>query len=135
MSLAFSHCFVFALDQDVSLAFYRDVVGLEVRTDVPMNEVMRWITLGPAGQPDVEIGLQPVELMMPPGDIDTVKALVAKGVMPALIFTTDDCRSVFARLEAAGADVLQEPIEQGYGVLDCAFRDPAGNMIRFSQPL
>ena len=135
MTLTLSHCFVYTLDQDESLRFYRDVVGLDLRVDMPMNELMRWITLGPAGQPDIELTLQPVGLMMSEDDTETVKGLVAKGIMPGVIFTTDDCRGTFERLRAAGAEVMQEPIEQGYGVLDCAFRDPAGNMVRFSEQL
>jgi predicted enzyme related to lactoylglutathione lyase len=135
MTLTLSHCFVYALDQDESLRFYRDVVGLQVRVDMPMNETMRWITVGPADQPDVELMLSPVGLMMSPEDADTVRVLVTKGVLPGVIFGTDDCRAVFEKMTAAGAEVLQEPITQDYGVLDCAFRDPAGNMIRFSEQL
>jgi predicted enzyme related to lactoylglutathione lyase len=135
MNLTLSHCFVYVLDQDEALDFYTRVLGLEVRTDARM-EHMRWLTVGPAGQPEVEINLfEPVAPPTPPDDVEPVRALVAKGSIGALIFRTDDCRAAFERVRDAGAEVLQEPIEQGYGVLDCAFRDPSGNHIRIAQEL
>jgi predicted enzyme related to lactoylglutathione lyase len=133
MSITLSHCFVYVLDQDQALEFYTAAVGLEVRTDARMEDY-RWLTVGPPKQPDVEIGLAAIGPPIPPADQDTVRDLVAKGSLGAVIFRTDDCRATFERLRASGAEVLQEPIEQPYGVLDCAFRDPSGNMIRFSQP-
>jgi predicted enzyme related to lactoylglutathione lyase len=135
MTLALSHCFVYVLDQDEALAFYTGVLDLEVRTDARM-ENMRWLTVGPPDQPDVEINLfEPVSPPVPPDDVETLKALVAKGSMPSVIFRSDDCRAAFERVRDAGAEVLQEPIEQAYGVIDCAFRDPSGNHIRISEPL
>jgi len=134
MSLSFSHCFVYVHDQDAALRFYTEVLGLEKRQDATMD-FMRWLTVGPADQPGVEIGLLATGPPLPPEDVEPVKALLAKGSMGTLIFGTDDCRAVFERVSDAGAEVLQEPIEQGYGVLDCAFRDPSGNHIRISQPL
>jgi catechol 2,3-dioxygenase-like lactoylglutathione lyase family enzyme len=134
MSVTLSHCFVHVLDQDEALRFYTDLVGLEVRTDQRMGDY-RWLTVGPRDQPDLEIGLAAVGPPIPPADVETVRDLVAKGSMDALIFGTDDCAATFARLREAGAEVLQEPVEQFYGVIDCAFRDPSGNMVRFSQPL
>jgi catechol 2,3-dioxygenase-like lactoylglutathione lyase family enzyme len=135
MKLTLSHCFVNVLNQDEALAFYTGVLDLEVRTDARM-EHMRWLTVGPPDQPDVEINLfEPVSPPVPPDDVETLKALVAKGSMPSVIFRTDDCRAAFERVSDAGAEVLQEPIKQDYGVIDCAFRDPSGNMVRLSQLL
>jgi predicted enzyme related to lactoylglutathione lyase len=133
MDITLSHCFLAVDDQDKALAFYRDVVGLEVRNDVAF-EGMRWLTVGPASQPSVEIGL------LPPGgpmhseaDRNAAAALVAKGVMPGVIFNTPDVDKTFEQVKGAGGEVVQEPIDQPYGVRDCAFRDPSGNHIRFSQ--
>jgi predicted enzyme related to lactoylglutathione lyase len=135
MTLSLSHCFVYVLDQDAALPFYRDALGLEVRTDAAMDD-FRWLTVGPPGQPDVEIALlAPTPPPIPPDDVATMKALIAKGTLPGVIFATEDCRAAFERVRATGAEVLQEPIEQSYGVIDCAFRDPSGNMVRLSQPL
>jgi predicted enzyme related to lactoylglutathione lyase len=135
MQLTLSHSFVYVLDQDEALDFYTRVLGMEVRADARM-EHMRWLTVGPAGQPEVEINLfEPVAPPAPADDVDAVRALVAKGSIGALIFRTDDCRAAFERVRDAGAEVLQEPIEQGYCVLDCAFRDPSGNHIRIAQEL
>jgi catechol 2,3-dioxygenase-like lactoylglutathione lyase family enzyme len=132
MTIKLSHAFVWCLDQDEALRFYTDALGLELRTDAPM-EHMRWLTVGPPGQPDVEIGLlEPV-----PGasadDADAVRRLVAKGVLGSLLFRVDDVRAAFERVKAAGAEILQEPTEMPYGVIDCAFRDPSGNHVRLGQ--
>jgi catechol 2,3-dioxygenase-like lactoylglutathione lyase family enzyme len=133
--LRLSHCFVYVLDQDAALDFYTRVVGLELRTDAQM-EVMRWLTVGPPGQPDVEIGLlEPIPPPVPEEDAEALRALIAKGSMPGVILRTDDWRAFFERVRDAGAEVLQEPIEQSYGVLDCAFRDPSGNSVRIGQEL
>ena len=133
-NLRLSHCFVYVLDQDEALDFYTRVLGMEVRTDARMD-VMRWLTVGPRDQPDVEINLMAIGPPVPPEDVEPVRQLVAKGTMGALIFRTDDCRAAFERVREAGAEVLQEPIEQDYGVLDCAFRDPSGNHVRIGQDL
>jgi len=129
-----SHAFLYVHDQDAALAFYTDAVGLEVRVDATM-EHMRWLTLGPPSQPDVELALMAVGVPLPPADVDTIAQLVAKGSMPGVIFSTPDCDATFARLVEAGAEVIQEPADQAYGVRDCAVRDPSGNHIRFSEPL
>ena len=130
-----SHCFIVVDDQDQALAFYRDAIGLEVRTDATMGD-MRWLTVGLPAQPEIEIGL--MTMTQYPGtsaaDLEAAAALLAKGLLPGVIFATGDCDATFERIRQAGAEVLQEPIDQPYGVRDCAFRDPAGNMIRFSQP-
>jgi predicted enzyme related to lactoylglutathione lyase len=134
MNLKLSHCFVYVLDQDEALDFYTRVLGLEKRTDAPM-ETMRWLTVGPHDQPEIEINLMDVGPPLPPEDVEPARQLVAKGSMGAIIFLTDDCRAAFERIRAAGAEVMQEPIEQAYGVIDCAFRDPSGNHVRISEML
>ena len=133
MSITLSHCFMYVTDQDEALEFYTGTVGLEVRTDVSM-EGYRWLTVGSPKQPDIEIGLAAIGPPIPPADQNAVRDLVSKGSLGAVIFETDDCRATFEQVRARGAEVLQEPIEQPYGIIDCAFRDPSGNMIRFSQP-
>ena len=128
-----SHTFLFVHDQDAALKFYRDVIGLEVRTDESVEDY-RWLTVGPADQPDLEIGLSRIGPPVPPTDYEALNALLAKGSLQGIIFQIDDVDAKFEQVRAAGAEVLQEPIDQFYGVRDCAFRDPSGNMIRFSSP-
>ena len=134
MTLSLSHCFLVVHDYDAALTFYRDVLGLEVRNDVTFED-NRWLTLGSTGQPEVEIGLE-IPGYYPhtsPEDRQATADLLAKGLLPGVIFRTDDCDKTFEKVRAAGADVIQEPIDQPYGVRDCAFRDPSGNMVRFSE--
>lgn len=133
MTLTFTHCFLYVRDQDEALRFYTEGVGLEVRTDVTMGDY-RWLTVGPKEQPEVEIGLPLIGPPLPSADYEVVRELMTKGSMPSVIFRVDDAQATFDRLRDAGAEVLQEVIDQPYGVIDCAFRDPSGNMIRFSQP-
>ena len=135
MNLTVSHTFITVSDQDQALQFYRDIIGLKVVNDVAFDG-LRWLSLTPPAQPGVEIVLQVPEQYpdISPADRDAMAALVAKGLLAGVIFATDDCDATFEQLRAAGAEVLQEPIDQPYGVRDCAFRDPAGNMLRFSQP-
>lgn len=135
MNLTVSHTFITVSDQDQALQFYRDVIGLKVVNDVAFDG-LRWLSLTPPAQPGVEVVLQVPEQYpdISPADRDAMAALVAKGLLAGVIFATDDCDATFEQLRAAGAEVLQEPIDQPYGVRDCAFRDPAGNMLRFSQP-
>ena len=135
MDIKLSQCFIAVDDHDKALAFYRDVLGLEVRNDVGF-EGMRWVTVGAPSQPDVNIVLEPplADPNASPADKEAMAQLLAKGLLRAVIFSTDDCDSTFELIRAAGAEVLQEPIDQPYGVRDCAFRDPAGNMLRFTQP-
>ncbi|MQS10092.1 VOC family protein [Streptomyces alkaliphilus] len=134
MDIKLSQCFIAVDDHDKALAFYRDALGLEVRNDVGF-EGMRWVTIGSPSQPDVEIVLEPPLADPNASDEDrrTMAELLAKGMLRAVIFSTDDCDATFERVRAAGGEVMQEPIDQPYGVRDCAFRDPAGNMIRFTQ--
>ena len=135
MTLSLSHCFLVVHDYEEALTFYRDVLGLEVRSDATFEQ-NRWLTLSAPGQPEVEIGLE-IPGYFPhtlPEDRQATADLLAKGLLPGVIFRTDDCDKTFEKVRAAGADVLQEPIDQPYGVRDCAFRDPSGNMVRFSEP-
>ena len=135
MDVKLKQCFITVDDPDKALAFYRDVLGLEVRNDVGF-EGMRWVTVGAPSQPGVEIVLEPplADPNASPGDREAMAELLAKGLLRGVIFETDDCDATCERIRAAGADVLQEPIDQPYGVRDCAFRDPSGNMLRFNQP-
>jgi catechol 2,3-dioxygenase-like lactoylglutathione lyase family enzyme len=134
MTITLSHAFVWCLDQDEALQFYTDVLGLERRVDAPM-EHMRWLTVGPPGQPDVEIGLLEPVPGASPEDSEAVRRMVAKGVLGSLLFRVDDVRAAFERVRATGAEILQEPTEMPYGVIDCAFRDPSGNHVRLGQEL
>jgi predicted enzyme related to lactoylglutathione lyase len=135
-NLRVSQCFITVDDHDKALAFYRDILGLQVRSDVGF-EGMRWVTVGSPSQPDVNIVLEsPVaDPNASKADRDAVTELMAKGLLRGVIFSTDDCDATFERVSAAGGEVLQEPTDQHYGVRDCAFRDPAGNLLRFTQPL
>ncbi|SCK15072.1 hypothetical protein YW7DRAFT_00950 [Streptomyces sp. AmelKG-E11A] len=135
MSINLSQCFIAVDDHDKALAFYRDVLGLEVRNDVGF-EGMRWVTVGSRDQPDVDIVLEPpvADPNASPADKQAMAQLLAKGQLRGVIFDTDDCDATYERIRAAGGEVVQEPVDQPYGVRDCAFRDPAGNMLRFTQP-
>ncbi|GAA1982595.1 VOC family protein [Catenulispora subtropica] len=121
-------------DPDAALAFYRDVLGFEVRDDVGFNG-LRWITVGPAGQPGTSIVLHPPAA--DPGVTEqerrTIAEMMAKGTYAVLLLATADVDGTFDRLQASDAEVVQEPTDQPYGVRDCAFRDPAGNLIRIQQ--
>ncbi|WP_280298819.1 VOC family protein [Nocardia neocaledoniensis] len=121
-------------DPDAALAFYRDALGFEVRNDVGYNG-LRWITVGPANQPDTAIVLHPPGA--DPGITDeerrVITEMMAKGTYAGVNLATEDLDGLFARLQAGDIEVVQEPTDQPYGVRDCAFRDPAGNMIRIQQ--
>jgi predicted enzyme related to lactoylglutathione lyase len=134
MDIELSQCFIAVDDHDKALAFYRDVLGLEVRNDVEF-EGMRWVTVGAPSQPDVEIVLEPplADPNASSADKEVMTELLAKGLLRGVIFRTKDCDATFERISAAGAEVLQEPIDMPYGVRDCAFRDPSGNLLRFIQ--
>ncbi|GGQ14426.1 VOC family protein [Streptomyces mutabilis] len=135
MDISLSQCFIAVDDHDKALAFYRDVLGMEVRNDVGF-EGMRWVTVGSPAQPDVDIVLEPplADPNASTSDKEAMAELLAKGLLRGVIFSTDDVDATFERVSAAGVEVLQEPVDQPYGVRDCAFRDPAGNMLRFHQP-
>jgi catechol 2,3-dioxygenase-like lactoylglutathione lyase family enzyme len=121
-------------DPEASLAFYRDVLGFEVRSDVGSG-AMRWITVGPAGQPQTSILLAPPAA--DPGITDderrTIAEMMAKGTYGWILLSTADLDEAFERIQGGDAEVVQEPTEQPYGVRDCAFRDPAGNLVRIQQ--
>ena len=126
--------FLPADDPEASLVFYRDTVGFEVRLDVGAG-AMRWITVGPPGGAGTSVVLHPPAA--DPGVTDeerrTIAEMMAKGTYAGLILAARDLDGVFDRMQAAGAEVVQEPVDQPYGVRDCAFRDPAGNMVRIQQ--
>jgi predicted enzyme related to lactoylglutathione lyase len=134
MQLRVSHCFIPVHNCDEALAFYRDVLGLEVRNDLH-DEAIPWEAVGPKAQPDVSIVLEPpaANSNASPDDRKAMSELLANGMLRAVIFATDDCDGIFEHVCRAGAEVLQEPMDQGYGVRECAFRDPSGNIVRFSQ--
>jgi uncharacterized glyoxalase superfamily protein PhnB len=121
-------------DPDAALAFYRDTLGFEVRNDVGYDG-LRWITVGPAGQPGTSIVLHPPAV--DPGITDderrTIAEMMAKGTYAIITLATKDLDGTFERLQASDAEVVQEPAEQPYGVRDCAVRDPAGNLIRINE--
>ena len=121
-------------DPDESLAFYRDTLGFEVRNDVGYKG-MRWITVGPPDQPGVSIVLYPPTAT--PGITDdetrTIAEMMAKGSYASILLATKDLDGAFERLQAGDAEIIQEPVDQPYGVRDCALRDPAGNLIRIQE--
>lgn len=134
MNLSIHSTFLPHDDPEASLAFYRDLLGFEVRNDVAYGP-MRWITLGPAGQPGTSLVLAPPAAT--PGITDeerrTIAEMMAKGTYAMIIFATPDLDGTFDRLQARDVDIIQEPMDQPYGVRDCAVRDPAGNLIRIQQ--
>ncbi|GGY38080.1 putative glyoxalase/bleomycin resistance protein [Streptomyces djakartensis] len=121
-------------DPDAALAFYRDTLGFEVRNDVGFKG-MRWITVGPAGQPETSIVLHPpaADPGVTEDERKTIAEMMAKGTYASLVLATPDVDGTFERVQAGDAEVVQEPMDQPYGVRDCAFRDPAGNMIRIQE--
>ena len=121
-------------DPEESVAFYRDALGFEVRNDVGEGK-MRWITVGPADQPDVAILLAPPAT--DPGITDderrTIQEMMAKGTYGWIMLATSDLDGAFEKVQGSGAEVVQEPTEQPWGMRDCAFRDPAGNLVRIQE--
>ena len=134
MNITIHSSFLPHSDPDASLAFYRDILGFEVRNDVGYKG-LRWITVGPAGQPGTSIVLYPPSAS--PGITDderhTIESMMAKGTYGMLLLATPDLDTAFERVQANGAEIVEEPTEQPYGVRDCAIRDPAGNLIRIQQ--
>lgn len=131
MDLSLAGCFVLVHDPDLALAFYRDILGLELRNDVA-REDFRWITVGAACQPGVSIVLTNY-VNGSPADSETVAALLAKGALYGAHFRTDDLDALFEKVRASGADIVQEPTDQPWGPRDCAVRDPSGNLVRIDQ--
>lgn len=131
MDLTVSRCFVQVDDPDRALAFHRDALGLEVRNDVA-RESFRWITVGSGSQPGVEIVITN-DVNGGPDDGDAVAALLARGALNGVHFHTGDLDAAFEKVKAAGAEIVQEPADQPWGVRDGAVRDPAGNLVRIQQ--
>ncbi|MGJ9412309.1 VOC family protein [Aeromicrobium sp. CF4.19] len=134
MDIVIHFAFLPHLDAEESLIFYRDVLGFEVRKDVGGGE-HRWLTVGPPAQPQTSVVLHPptADPTLSEDEQRTILELIAKGSYGAITLATHDLDAAFERIEAAGAEVLQEPADLGYGVRDCAFRDPAGNLVRMNQ--
>jgi catechol 2,3-dioxygenase-like lactoylglutathione lyase family enzyme len=133
MDISIHYTFLPHTDPDASLAFYRDTLGFELRNDVGQG-TMRWLTLGPAGQPTSLVLAPPA---VDPGITDderrVIAEMMAKGTYAMIVLSTPDLDEVFEKVQAGGAEVVQEPIDQPYGVRDCAFRDPAGNLVRINE--
>jgi uncharacterized glyoxalase superfamily protein PhnB len=131
MDISIHSTFLPQNDPEASLAFYRDTLGFELRNDVAYG-TMRWITVGPVGQPGTSIVLAPPGASpgVTDGERRTIAEMMAKGTYAMLLLATRDLDAVFERLQASDAEIMQEPTEQPYGVRDCAVRDPAGNMLR-----
>jgi catechol 2,3-dioxygenase-like lactoylglutathione lyase family enzyme len=127
---------VWVHDQDEALAFYVEKLGMEIRADATLPEMgdFRWLSVGPAGQPDIAIVLMaiPGPPVMDPDTAEQVRALVAKGFAGTIFLTTDDCRAAYEELKGRGVDFVEEPEERPYGI-DSSFRDPSGNSIRLTQ--
>ncbi len=134
MNISIHYAFLPHTDADAALGFYRDALGFEVRNDVGYDG-LRWITVGPEGQPGTSIVLHPpaTDPGITESERQTILELIAKGSYAALTLASDDLDGLFERLVEKGADVVQEPMDQPYGVRDCAFRDPAGNLLRINQ--
>jgi catechol 2,3-dioxygenase-like lactoylglutathione lyase family enzyme len=134
MTIKIHSTFLPHTDPEGSLAFYRDALGFEVRLDVGQG-AMRWVTVGPADQPDTSIVLHPpaVDPGITEEERRTVAEMMAKGTYGIVVLATDDLDSTFERVQATDAEVVQEPTDQPYGVRDCAFRDPAGNLVRINE--
>jgi catechol 2,3-dioxygenase-like lactoylglutathione lyase family enzyme len=134
MDITIHSSFLPHTDPEASLAFYRDALGFEVRLDVGQG-TMRWLTVGPPNQPDTSIVLHPpaVDPGITEDERRTVTEMMAKGTYAVLLLASDDVDEAFAEVTGHHVDVVQEPIDQPYGIRDCAFRDPAGNLVRIQQ--
>ena len=134
MDLRINNTFLPQNDPEAAIAFYRDVLGFEVRLDVGKGE-MRWITVGPQNQPDVSVVLYPPEATpgLTDGEKRAIAEMMAKGTFAMLALSSADLDADFAQIQGRGAEIVQEPVDQPYGLRDCAIRDPAGNMIRINQ--
>jgi catechol 2,3-dioxygenase-like lactoylglutathione lyase family enzyme len=134
MEISISASFLPHTDADAALAFYRDALGFELRNDVGYNG-MRWLTVGPPDQPNTSIVLHPpaVDPGITEDERKVITEMMAKGTYGGILLATPDVDAAFAKLQATDVEIVQEPIDQPYGVRDCAFRDPAGNMVRLQQ--
>lgn len=132
MTISLKFCNITVNDVDESIAFYSDALGLKVHNDVGAAG-FRWVTLGSDAQPGLGIVLSAPHAGRSQADGDALQELMTKGVLPILVFATDDVDALFETVRASGAEVLQEPMDQDWGPRDCAFRDPSGNMVRVAQ--
>lgn len=134
MDITIHSTFLPQTDPEASLAFWRDTLGFEVRLDVGQG-TMRWLTIGPAGQADTNLVLTPpaVDPTLTDDEKRTISELMAKGSYAMVLLTTDDLEGTFATVEASGAEIVQEPTDQPWGVRDFAVRDPAGTLVRINQ--
>ncbi|WP_043651720.1 VOC family protein [Nocardia thailandica] len=134
MNISIHSSFLPQDDPEAALTFYRDTLGFELRKDVGYNG-LRWLTVGPAGQPDVNIVLHPpaVDPGITEDERRVVAEMMAKGTYAAVLLAAPDLDATFDKIVAAGGEVVQEPTDQPYGVRDCAFRDPAGNLVRIQE--
>jgi len=132
MTITIQHSYIAFDDAEAALVFYRDVLGMPVTQDVDMGGGMRWITVTP-GDAGVSLVLTPVGAGESDADRATMADLLAKGVLPGVVLGTDDLDGDFERIAASGAEIMQEPMDQPWGVRDAAFRDPAGNQVRLTQ--
>jgi len=132
MTIALQYCNITVNDVDESIAFYGGALGLDVLNDVSSGDY-RWVTLGSDSQPGLGIVLSEPHAGRSQADGDVLQELLTKGVLPIIVFASDDVDATFEKVRESGAEVLQEPIDQGWGPRDCAFRDPSGNTVRISQ--
>jgi len=132
MAITVSTMFISVNDPDEALGFYRDALGLEVRNDVA-SDGFRWVTVGAPGQDDISIVLSQPHGGRSQAEGDALLTLVTQGSLQAAIFSSDDLDATFEKVQASGAEVLQEPTSQPWGARDCAFRDPSGNLVRIAQ--
>ncbi|MCU1509093.1 MAG: hypothetical protein QOI02_1349 [Actinomycetota bacterium] len=132
MTIELQYTNITVTDVDESLTFYRDALGLDVQNDVASGN-FRWVTLGSDAQPGLGIVLSVPHAGRSQADGDAMQELLTKGVLPTLVFRSDDIDATFEAVRASGAEVLQEPIDQPWGPRDCAFRDPSGNTVRIAQ--
>lgn len=132
MAISLQYTNITVNDAEESIAFYRDALGLSVSNDVKSGE-FRWVTLSTDTQPGLGIVISEPHAGRSKADGDALAELLVKGMLPMLVFSTDNLDATFEQATAAGAEVLQEPTDQPWGPRDCAFRDPSGNMVRVSQ--
>jgi predicted enzyme related to lactoylglutathione lyase len=132
MTIALQYCNITVNDVDESIAFYGNALGLEIKNDVASGDY-RWVTLGSEAQPGLGIVLSEPHAGRSQADGDTLQELLTKGVLPVIVFSSDNVDALFENVRSSGAEVLQEPMDQGWGPRDCAFRDPSGNTVRIAQ--
>ena len=132
MTIALQYLNITVNDVDESIPFYRDALGLDVQNDVASGG-FRWVTLGSDAQPGLGLVLSVPHAGRSQADGDALQELLTKGVLPLYVFRSDDVDAIFERVREWGAEVLQEPMDQGWGPRDCAFRDPSGNTVRIAQ--